>query len=134
VASSNNNKYNPSPRCLACLLPRPIYTLNSIISNSLMLLFLLYLKNPRKHIFSIYISLLIVTCSSNISCFPTLKVIHQRIQTTHSRTSQYHHYDVDFVLFLNNTCYTNSLLSRIHVNFTLLLNITCTFDSTRMII
>ena len=42
-----------------------------------------------------------------------MKIIHQRIQHTHSHASCCHrcHYcSVDFVLFHNVTCYTNSLL------------------------
>ena len=44
-----------------------------------------------------------------------MNIIHQRIQTTRLHASCCHncHYcNVDFVLFHNVTCYTNSLLSR----------------------
>ena len=56
-----------------------------------------------------------------------IKSIHQRIQTTCSRTSPYHrcnycHYcNVEFALFQNVTHYTNSPSSSIHVNTTDLL-------------
>jgi hypothetical protein len=63
---------------------------------------------------------------SYIICF-NIKIIHQRIQTTSSHASRCHNCSVDFVVFHNITCYTNSLLSQIHVNTTKLLNITCTF-------
>jgi hypothetical protein len=62
-----------------------------------------------------------------------MKIIHRRIQTTHSRASRCHHchhYNVDFVVFHNVTCYANSLLSCIHVTTTYLLNITCTLVAT----
>ena len=62
-----------------------------------------------------------------------IKIIHQRIQTTHSRASRRHHCNDDFVLFHNATCYTNPLLSRIHVTTVDLLNITCTLVATCMI-
>ena len=39
-----------------------------------------------------------------------------------------------FVLFHNVTCYTNSLVSRIHVNATKLRNITCTLVATGVIL
>ena len=51
-----------------------------------------------------------------------IELIHQRMQTTRLHASRcYHHYycrygNVDFMLFHNFTCYTNSLLSCIHVN------------------
>ena len=45
-----------------------------------------------------------------------IKIIHQRIQTTCLHASYCHHCNVDFVLFHNVTCYTNYLLSCIHVN------------------
>ena len=58
-----------------------------------------------------------------------ITIIHQRIQTTRSHTLLCHHYHfctIDFVLFHNVTHYTNSLLSRFHVNKTDLVNIICT--------
>ena len=64
-------------------------------------------------------------------------IIHRRIQTTGSHSSHCHHChycSVDFVLFYNVTCYTNPLLSCIHVNTTYLLNISCTLVATCMII
>ena len=42
--------------------------------------------------------------------------------------------NVDFVLFHNVTCYTNPLFSRIQVNNTYLLNITCTLVPTTKIL
>ena len=51
-----------------------------------------------------------------------IELIHQRMQTTRLHASHcYHHYycrygNVDFMLFHNFTCYTNSLLSCVHVN------------------
>ena len=55
-----------------------------------------------------------------------IKIIHQRIKTTSSHVSRRHYCNVDIVVFHNITCYTNSLLSQIHVNTTKFLNITCT--------
>ena len=55
-----------------------------------------------------------------IPCFD-IKIIHQRIQTTHShgpRCYHCHYCNVNFVWFQNVTCYTNSLLSCVHVNTT----------------
>ena len=59
-----------------------------------------------------------------------IKVIHQRMQITCSHTSRCHYCNVDFVLFHNFTCYTNSQLSCIYVTNTHLLNITCTLIAT----
>ena len=70
-----------------------------------------------------------------------IKTIHQWIQTTclHVASRCHHHHychqcNVDFMLFHNITCYTNSLLSRIHGNIAYLLNITCTLVATSMIL
>jgi hypothetical protein len=41
---------------------------------------------------------------------------------------------ISFVLFHNVTCYTNSLVSRIHVNTTKVRNITCTLVATGVIL
>ena len=41
---------------------------------------------------------------------------------------------ISFVLFHNVTCYTNSILSRIHVNTIKLCNITCALVATSMIL
>ena len=41
---------------------------------------------------------------------------------------------ISFVLFHNVTCYTNSMVSRIHINTTKLCNITCTLVATCMIL
>ena len=41
---------------------------------------------------------------------------------------------ISFVLFHNVTCYTNSIVSRIHVNTTKLRNITCTLVATCVIL
>ena len=77
-----------------------------------------------------------------LSCFLPIyvyfdnKIHHQRIQTTRSHASrcQYCHYcNVDFVLFHNVTCYTNSLLSHIHVNTVELLDVTCILIAISMI-
>ena len=70
-----------------------------------------------------------------------IKIIHQRIQITCSYTHyirhhcHYFHYcNVDIVSFHDVTCYTNSLLSSIHVNIAYLLNITCILVATCMIL
>jgi hypothetical protein len=63
-----------------------------------------------------------------------INIIHQRIQTTRLHSSRCHYWGVDFVLFHYVTCYTNSLLSCIHVNNAYLLNITCTLVATYMIL
>ena len=57
-----------------------------------------------------------------------IKMSHQRIQTTCSQASCCHQYDVEFVLFHNVACYTNSFLSHIHVNNTKLLKYHVNFD------
>jgi hypothetical protein len=41
---------------------------------------------------------------------------------------------ISFVLFHNVTCYTNSIVSRIHVNTTKLCKIMCTLVATRVIL
>ena len=46
--------------------------------------------------------------------------------------SNYPH--ISFVLFYNVTCYTNSIVSRIHVNTLKLRNITCTLVATCVIL
>ena len=45
-----------------------------------------------------------------------------------------HNVIIRFVLFHHVTCYTDSLLSRIHVNTTELMNIMCTFVATSVTI
>ena len=65
------------------------------------------------------------------------KLIRQRSQTTRLHVSCYHHChycNVDFVLFHNVTCYTNSLLSCIQVHTTNLFSIMCTLVATCMIL
>jgi hypothetical protein len=71
-----------------------------------------------------------------------IKIIHQIIESMSLHTLCCHHcyyyycyyyFSVDFVLFRNVTRYTNSLLSRIHVNIAHLLNITCILVATCMI-
>jgi hypothetical protein len=55
--------------------------------------------------------------------------------SNHALTRIHCHYcNVDFVLFRNVTCYTDSLLSCIHVDTTDLLNITCTLFATCVIL
>jgi hypothetical protein len=67
-----------------------------------------------------------------------IEISHQGIQTTRSHASRCHHYNdyhycnVDFVVFHNVTCYTNSLSLRIHAKTTELLNIMCTLVATRV--
>ena len=66
-----------------------------------------------------------------------INIIHQRIQTTCSHALRCHHChycSVDFVLFHDVTYYANSLLSRIHVNITYLLNIMRTLVATCVIL
>ena len=41
---------------------------------------------------------------------------------------------ISFVLFHTVTCYTNSIISRIHINTTKVCNITCTLNATCVII
>jgi hypothetical protein len=75
-------------------------------------------------------------CLSYVMGFD-IKIMHQSIRTTHSHTSYCHHchyYSVDFVFFLNVTCYTNSLLSRFHANIADLLDIMCTLVATTKIL
>ena len=68
-------------------------------------------------------------------------ISYQRIKTTCWHSSRCHHYhychycNVDFVFFHNVTCFTNSVLSHIHVNTAHLLNIiTCTVVATDVIL
>ena len=66
-----------------------------------------------------------------------IQMIHRRIQTARSHASRCHHChdcNVDFVLFHNVTCYTNYLLSCIHVNTTNPLDITRTLAATCVIL
>ena len=66
-----------------------------------------------------------------------IEMIHKGIQTTCSHASHCHycHYcNVDFVLFHNVTCCTNSLLSHIYFNTVDLLNIMCTLVARGMIL
>ena len=61
-----------------------------------------------------------------------IKIIQQRIQTTSHASSCRHFHDcnIECMLFHYVTCYSNSLLSCIHVNIANLLNITCTLVAT----
>ena len=69
-----------------------------------------------------------------------IKINHQRLHTTHSHTSLFHHCNfyhycnIDFVLFHIVACYTISLLSHIHVNTKKCLNITFLLVATSMIL
>ena len=66
-----------------------------------------------------------------------IKITYSRIQALHLHASRCHHCHyckVDFVLFHNVTCYTNSLLSHIHVNIANLLNIVCTLVAIAVIL
>ena len=67
-----------------------------------------------------------------------IKIMHLRFQSTHSHGLCCHHFchycNVDVVLFHNVICYTNSLLSCIHVNTTNLLNFTYTLVATCVIL
>ena len=69
-----------------------------------------------------------------------MKTNHQRYHTIWSQALHclhctFSHYgNVDFVHIHNDTCYNDFLLSRIHVNNTYLLTITCTLVSAREII
>ena len=58
-----------------------------------------------------------------------IKIIHQRLQSTYSHASRYHHCrycNVDFTLFYNVIWYINSLVTHIQINNTNFLNVTCT--------
>ena len=90
--------------------------------------------------FSINISLLVIMFPSHIAWGFFININHQRVWTTRSHASRYHQFysckycSVDFSLFHNIRCCTNSLLSCIHVNTTLLLNITSTLVATKGVI
>ena len=107
-----------------------IYTPNSIISTSLMSLLLVYPETLGNGCSRFKFHSLLSHSLTHITSFD-IKINHQRIQTTCSHTSRRHHHNVDFELLQNVTCYTNSLLSRIHMNATELLNITCTLVATK---
>ena len=87
-----------------------------------------------------FISLLVIKFPSLISWVFDNNVNHRRTQITRLHASRCHHCiychycNIDFVLFLNVTSYTASLLSCIHVNTTELLNITCTLVASSMIL
>ena len=108
-----------------------MYTLNSIISISLMALLFLYPETLRNNVLSLNLT---PDCHVSLPYITTFNITrnHQRIQTTRSKAScchhcnYYHYCNVDIVLFHNVTCYTYSHLSRIHVNTIELLNITWT--------
>ena len=102
------------------------YTLTRKISPSIMLLSLSYIsKSYRTDVLNLNLPPYYHISLPYVMGFD-IKVIHQRIKTTHSYASHCHYSNVDFVLFHNVTCYNNSLLSCIHVNTTCLLNITST--------
>ena len=69
-----------------------------------------------------------------------ININHQRNSITYSNATRchhcnnYHYCNVDFVLFHQDTCHTNSLLSHIHVNTTVFLNIMCTLVATSVIL
>ena len=69
-----------------------------------------------------------------------VKIVHQRIQTTCSHASRCHHCHyfiiamLNFVLFHDVKCYSNSLLSCIHVITANPLYITCALVATCMIL
>ena len=56
--------------------------------------------------------------------------ILRRLRMGRKRCDNPYYCNVDFVLFHNDACYTNSLLSRIQVNPIDLLNIMCTLVAT----
>ena len=62
------------------------------------------------------------------------KIFKSHVHTHHVVMLLCHYCNVDFVLFHNVTCYINSLSSRIHVNTTQVLNITCTLVATSVIL
>ena len=112
------------------------YTLTSVISPFIMSLPLLYPKTLGNGCAQFNLPPCCYTSLPYIIGFD-IKIIHQRIQITHSHASCYHHShycNVDFVLIHNVTCYANWLLSHIHVNLRYLLNITCTLIATCMIL
>ena len=90
-------------------------------------------QNPRERI-----TLLVVTCLSHISQIFDITSFHQIFQITHSHASRhwhhYHYSNVDFVLFHNIPCDTDSLLSCIHANFAHLFNTRCTLVATGVIL
>ena len=66
----------------------------------------------------------------------TIQEIKPHARTHHAviNSNSCHYYNVHFMLFHNITCYTNSLLSRIHVTTTKLLNTRCTLVATSVIL
>ena len=63
-----------------------------------------------------------------------MRKIMQTMRLHASRCHLCHYCDVDFVLFHNVTRYTNPLLSRIQINTTYLLSITCTLVATSVVL
>ena len=89
-------------------------------------------RNPREKDVSVK-SPYLFTFSSHISQILTLKYF---IKEFKPRVHMHHVVIIVvivMVLFHNVTCYTNSILSRIHVTITYLLNIICTLVAITMI-
>ena len=82
--------------------------------------------NPREQMFSMHISLLVVTFTSHIIMDLDTKAIHQ------SQTSHCHYCNVTLCYsIMLHVCYIDSLLSHIHDNTKYLLNTTCTLVCKR---
>ena len=106
------------------------HILTSVTSPSIMPLFMLYLKYLGNGCpYLKHFSLLSHAPPPNIKWFD-IKVVHWRNQTKWLHASYCHYSHVNCVLFHNVTCYTNFVLSPIHVNTTYVLNITCTLLAT----
>ena len=87
-------------------------------------------NSSRKQMCSVEISLLVARFPPpHISWNLTLKQLTK--EPTRSHAPRCHDDDVDFVLLHNITCYTISLLSRIHVNTADLLNFMCILSGRR---
>ena len=106
-------------------------------------------QNPRERMFVFQISLLIIVIilsliSQNLSLPQTIQDVDLRPRIAHAyatlfgtgeRSGPHHTIKmVHFLLLCSVTCYTCSIVSRVHVNTTKLCNITCALVDTCVIL
>jgi hypothetical protein len=132
---------NPREHMFVVQISLLIATFLSLISQNLSLMQTTKVVNPHPHIalrvnmWSVTILFLIFFLSHLLNVGAYICHITQEGQvkwTTPHNTTSFNM--LHFVLFHNVTCYTNSLVSRIHINTMKLRNITCTFVATCVIL